>query len=80
VEGSSAFAVSGGESAEVFEPVEAAFDAVAELVESAVVRSLHFAADLRRDDGFGADAFDGGDDRVGVVAPVGHDDIGSATG
>lgn len=59
----------------MFEAVEAAFDAVAELVEGAIVRSLYLAADLGRDDGFGSDGLDGGDDGVGVVATVGHDEF-----
>ena len=43
------FAVSGSESAELFEAVEAAFDAIAQLGQGAVMRALHFAADLGRD-------------------------------
>ena len=60
----------------MFESVKASFDAVAELVEGSVVRSLHLSADLGGDDGFGPDGFDGRDDSVGVVAAVGHHDLG----
>jgi hypothetical protein len=76
----SSFAVACGEPAEVFESVEASLDAVAELVERSVVWSLHLAADPGRDNRFSADGLDGGDDGVGVVAAVGHDDLGLATG
>jgi hypothetical protein len=51
VEAESSFAVSCGESAELLESVEAAFDAVAQLVESAVVQALHLATAARRDYG-----------------------------
>ena len=74
----SAFAGASGESAEVFEPVEAAFDAVAELVEGAVVWPLHFAADLGGDDCLGSHGLDGGNDGGGVIAAVGHYDLGLA--
>jgi len=76
----SSFAVSGGESAKLLEPVEAALDAVAQFVEGTIVRALHFAADLGGDDGFGADALDGGNNCVGVVAAVSHHDLGLTTG
>ncbi len=64
----------------MFEATEAAFDAVAQLVEGAVVRTLHFTAGSGRNDSFGADALDGSDDGVGVVASVSHHDLGLATG
>jgi hypothetical protein len=44
LEAASAFAVPGSKSAEVFESVEAAFDAVSEFVEGSVVWPLHLAA------------------------------------
>ena len=78
--GSSVFAVSGGESAKLLEPAEASLDSVAQLVESSIVRALHLAADFGRDDGFRADALDGSDDGVGVIAAISHDDLGLATG
>ena len=64
----------------MFESAEAALDAVAEFIEGAVVGALHLTADLGRNDGFGADGLDGGDDGVGVVAAVGHHDLGLAAG
>ena len=64
----------------MLEPVEAALDAIAKLVEGAVMWALHLAADLRRNDGFGPDAFDGGDYGIGVVAAVGHHDLRLAAG
>ena len=42
--------------------------------------ALHLAVDLRRDDGLGPHSFDGSDDGGGVVAAVGHDDLGLAPG
>ena len=64
----------------MLEPIEAALNAVAELVQSPVVWALYLAIDLRGDYRFGADAFNGSDDDVGVIASVGHDDLGLATG
>lgn len=39
---------------------------------------LHFAADLGRDNGFGSDRFDGGNDCIRVVASIGHHNLGLA--
>ena len=80
MEGGFSFAVACGEPAEVFEAVEAAFDAVAELIKGAVVWALYLAVDLGRDDGFGTDCLDGSNDGAGVVFTVGHDDLGLTTG
>ncbi len=80
MESESTFAVPGGKSSEVLKPVEATLYAVAELVQCVIVWALHLAADLGWDDGFSTDAFDGSDDRIGVVAPVCHDDLSLAAG
>jgi hypothetical protein len=80
LESDSTFAVSGRESAEVLDSIEAAFDAVAEFVEGPVVWPLHFTADLGWDDGDGTHGLDGGDDGVGVIASVRHVDLGLTTG
>lgn len=50
------FAVACGESSEVFEFVEASFDAVALFIEFAVVSSLKFAIAFGWDDGLSAEA------------------------
>ncbi len=44
------------------------------------MRALYFSTALGRDDGFGTNTLDGSDDRVGVVAAVGHDDLGLPSG
>ncbi len=78
LEAESSFAVACGQSAELFEPIEASFDAVAQLVELAVVRALHLAATTGWDDGERAQAFDFGHDGVGVVALVSQHGFGLA--
>ena len=75
-EGLDGFAVSGGEAAEVFELVEAAFDAVALFVEFPIVGALLFAIAFGRDDGAGAQAMRLRDQNIGVVASVGDDGFG----
>jgi hypothetical protein len=66
------------ESAELLESVEAAFDAVAQLVESAVVQALHLATAARRDYGDRSRAFNSGYDGVRVVALIGEHGFGPA--
>ena len=68
----SALAVTRDVSAELLLPAEAAFDAVSELVEDAVMGS---SQGLRRDDRDGTHGFDDG---VGVIATLGHHDFGRA--
>ena len=80
MESDASFAVPGGESAELFQAVEAAFDAVSQLVQGAIVGALHLAVDLGRDDGFCAHSLNGGNDGGRVVATVCHDDLGLAAG
>ena len=80
MEGDTSFAVPCGEPAELFEAVEASFDAVAQLVECAVVRALHLAVYFGWDNGFRAHGLYGGNDGAGVIAAVCHDDLGLAAG
>lgn len=70
------FAVSCGESAELFEAVEASFDAIAQFVEGAVMLSLHLAAATGWDHGYRAQAFDFGHDGSRVIALVGQHSLG----
>lgn len=78
MEADASFAVAGGESSELLEPIEAAFDAVAEFVERPVVFALLFPADSGRDDCDGPESADGLDDLVGVIAAVRHHELGLA--
>ena len=75
MEAAASFAVSCGESSEVLESVEASFDAVAKFVEGWIMRSLDFAADFGRDHGHGPHGLDRSDDRGGIIAAIGHDDL-----
>ena len=63
-------AVACGESAELFEMAEAAFDAVACFVECAVVNPLHDPVAARRDHDRGSHVAHAGDDGPRVVAAV----------
>jgi len=62
----------------VFETVEAPFDAVALLVELAVVGSLVLSSLARRDDRLGSQAFDLGEDFGAEVSLVGDHHLGLA--
>jgi len=78
LEAESSFAVACGESAELFQAVEAAFDAVAQLVEGAVMLPLHLPMAAGRDHGHRSHALDFGHDGGRVVALVGQHGLGSA--
>ena len=78
MEADSSFAVSGGESSELLEAIEAAFDAIAEFIERPIMLALLFSADSGRDDRNSAEALDGLHDLVGVVAAVGQDELSVA--
>jgi hypothetical protein len=67
------FLVSGGESAEMFEPREAAFDAIALFVQGFIVLAVLFAVPFGWDDGNRARALDMLEDGIGVVAFIGQD-------
>ncbi len=60
----------------MFEFVEASLDAVALLVQFAVVAALVLAVAFRRDDDFCAECFGLRDQHIGVVAAVGKDGFG----
>lgn len=64
--------VSCGDAAEVFEFVEASFDAIARFVDLEVVGDLVFSGRVAGDDGGGAGAFDEGAEVVAVVSLVGE--------
>lgn len=74
------FVVSGGEAACVFQPVDAALDAVAQGVDEVVDRDLDLAALAHGNDGNAAAALDVGTHMVGVVAFVGEKDLGIGCG
>ena len=60
----------------MFEFVEASLDAVALLVQFAIVAALVFAVAFRRDHDFCAECFGLRDQNIGVVASVGEDGFG----
>jgi len=66
------FLVSGGEAAEVFEPREAAFDAITLFVQGFIVLTLLFAVPFGRDDRSRAYGCDMLKDGIGVVAFIGQ--------
>ena len=74
------FVVSGGEAACVFQPVEAALDAVAQGIDEVVDGDLDLAALAHGNDGHAAAALDIGAHAVGVVALVAekHPGVGRA--
>src|ERR1700738_499411 len=67
----------GGETAELLEVGEGAFDAVALAVEGAVEAALHLADGSRRDDGGDIAFVEMVEDGVGVVALVGEHGLGA---
>ena len=69
------FAISCGESAELFEFVEATLDAVSELVESLIVGSLDTSIGFGGDDSDGSHSLNPGHDGVAVIALIGDDDL-----
>lgn len=66
----------GGEATEVFEPVEAALDAVAELADQRIVRDRDFAGPGRGEASAGSDLVQILPQVAGVVSPVGEDSLG----
>ncbi len=75
LEADTPFAVSGGDSSELLESVEAAFDAISEFVQRAIMRPLLFPATAGRDHSRGPEVVDSGHDGVGVVPLVGQFDL-----
>ena len=70
------FVVSGCDTAELLEAIEESLDEVSCLVAMPVDLALGFPVATRRNDGFGPRGFDGGDQRIAVVALVGDDCFG----
>jgi hypothetical protein len=68
VEAAAPFAVSCGESAEVFESTEEGFNAVAKFVKGGIVRSPDFVADLGWDHGHRSNGLNYGDGGVDAVS------------
>ena len=69
------FAISCGESAELLEFVEAAFDAVTELIERLIVGSLDTSIGFGRDHSDGSHSLNPGYDGVAVIALIGDDNL-----
>ena len=65
--------ISGGDAAEVFEFVEAAFDAIARFMDFEAVRDRALAPWIAGNDGSRADVRDEGAERIAVVGLVGED-------
>ena len=65
--------ISRGDAAEVFEFVEAAFDAISRFIDFEVVRDRTLAPWIARNDGSCADVRDEGTESIAVVGLVGED-------
>jgi len=76
VEAGVGFLIACGESPELFEPAEAAFDAIALPVELLIMHALLFSTAPGRDHRHCVDRFDVVHDAVRVVALVGDDRLG----
>ena len=75
-EGVSVFAVPCGKAAELFETVEAAFDAIAKPVQDGVVRARLTSVEAGRDDRFGSHTLNMIEDGLAVIATISDHDFG----